>query len=118
MYKNSYPPLESECFYHIYNRGINGENLFKEERNYLYFKTLLARYLLPCTDVLSYCMMKNHFHLCIQVKKAKAFEPENKVSKNFSNLFNAYAKTINRHYKRTGNLFETPFKRKKLTSDF
>lgn len=29
--------LEPECFYHIYNRGVNGEDIFKEERNYLYF---------------------------------------------------------------------------------
>jgi putative transposase len=62
--------------------------------------------------------MKNHFHLCIQVKNVKSFELENKASKKFSNLFNAYTKTINRHYKRTGSLFKTPFKRKKLTSDF
>lgn len=24
-------------FYHVYNRGINGENLFKEARNYPFF---------------------------------------------------------------------------------
>ena|SRR6266498_1044484 len=105
-------------FYHIYNRGINGEDLFKEERNYSYFKTLLTRHLLSCTDILTCCLMKNHFHLCIQVKNTKVFQPENKVSKNFSNFFNAYTKTINKHYKRTGSLFETPFKRKKLNSDF
>jgi hypothetical protein len=55
--------------------------------------------------------MKNHFHLCIQVKKQKV-QQHFDVSKKFSNLFNAYTKTINKHYNRTGSLFETPFKRK------
>ncbi|SEF70287.1 hypothetical protein SAMN05421847_0675 [Halpernia humi] len=27
-------PIEPDCFYHIYNRGINGEIIFKAERNY------------------------------------------------------------------------------------
>jgi putative transposase len=30
----------------------------------------------------------------------------------FSNLFNAYTKAFNKKYKRTGSLFEHPFKRK------
>jgi len=28
-------PIESGEFYHIFNRGINGENIFKEEDKYL-----------------------------------------------------------------------------------
>jgi hypothetical protein len=30
-------PLQPGRFYHVYNRGINGETLFREERNYRYF---------------------------------------------------------------------------------
>lgn len=36
------------------------------------------------------------------------------ISKQFSNYFNAYAKTINEQEKRRGGLFESPFKRKAL----
>lgn len=118
MYKDFYPPLEPECFYHIYNRGINGENLFKEERNYYYFKTLLIKHVQPNADILAYCFLKNHFHLCVQIKNLQAKQKSDYTSKSFSNLFNAYCKTINKHYNRTGSLFETPFKRKKLSSDF
>lgn len=32
MKKNT-EPMECGVFYHVYNRGINGENLFKERRN-------------------------------------------------------------------------------------
>ena len=38
-------------------------------------------------------------------------------SKQFSNFFNAYAKTINKAYGRTGSLFQHPFGRVLITSD-
>jgi hypothetical protein len=39
------------------------------------------------------------------------------VSEQFSNFFNAYAKTINKAYRRTGSLFEHPFERVPITTD-
>lgn len=33
--------------YHIYNRGSNRENLFREERNYPYFLQLMEKHLAP-----------------------------------------------------------------------
>jgi putative transposase len=39
------------------------------------------------------------------------------VSDRFSNFFNAYAKTINKAYGRTGSLFQHPFGRVPITSD-
>lgn len=39
------------------------------------------------------------------------------VSDQFSNFFNAYAKTINKTYGRTGSLFQHPFGRVPITSD-
>jgi putative transposase len=38
-------------------------------------------------------------------------------SQQFGNLFNAYAKAINKAYDRTGSLFENPFGRVPVTSD-
>ena len=38
-------------------------------------------------------------------------------SKQFSNLFNAYARTFNNTYQRTGALFQRPFGRIEVTSD-
>jgi putative transposase len=42
---------------------------------------------------------------------------ENYVSQRFSNFFNAYAKSINIGYGRTGSLFEHPFGRVPITTD-
>jgi hypothetical protein len=39
------------------------------------------------------------------------------VSDQFSNFFNAYAKTINKAYDRTGSLFQHPFGRVPITKD-
>ena len=60
----------------------------------------------------AYCLMRNHFHLVIQVR-----EDENKATQAFSNLFNAYAKAYNKQQNRTGSLFEKHFKRKRLKDD-
>lgn len=60
--------LELGKIYHIYNRGINGENLFREERNYAHFLQLYYRHLFPKAETYAYCLLKNHFHLLIYLK--------------------------------------------------
>ena len=60
--------LEPDRIYHIYNRGINGENIFKEERNYRYFLEKYAQYIEPVADTFAYCLLKNHFHIAIRTK--------------------------------------------------
>jgi putative transposase len=61
-------PLLYDTYYHIYNRGTNGENIFVEERNYSHFLNLYAKHLEPVTDLFAYCMLRNHFHIMIRVK--------------------------------------------------
>lgn len=122
-------PLQYGCYYHIYNRGNNRENLFLEERNYRHFLRLYAYYIEPIADTYAYCLLKNHFHVLVRIKtvaeqaqqqmepvasdQAHALSP----SRQFSNLFNAYTKAINAAYGRTGNLFERPFERVEVTSE-
>jgi putative transposase len=60
--------LEPDRIYHIYNRGINGENIFKEERNYRYFLEKYAKYIEPIADTFAYYLLKNHFHIAIRTK--------------------------------------------------
>jgi putative transposase len=125
-----YPPLESGKVYHIYNRGINGEDIFKEERNYTYFLQKYAYYLLPVLDTFAYCLLKNHFHLLVRIKsdegrtvkrtKPSPTKETHKVldpSRQFAHFFSSYAQSINKANKRTGGLFEEPFERKWVDSD-
>jgi len=60
--------LEPDRIYHLYNRGINGENIFKEERNYTYFLQKYAQYIEPIAETFAYCLLKNHFHIAIRVR--------------------------------------------------
>jgi hypothetical protein len=153
-------PLLYNTYYHIYNRGVNGENIFIEERNYDLFLKLYEKHLSAVTDLFAYCMLRNHFHVNLRVKSEeeiletkRTFEKETiekktlrvspaigrlakqdnnanpesgqlrkplgsgYVSDQFSNFFNAYAKTINKAYGRTGSLFQHPFGRVPITSD-
>lgn len=108
-----YEPIISEQYYHIYNRGNNGEDIFIEEQNYPYFLELLKKHIVPVAHILSYCLLKNHFHLLINTKKIE----NKKISQAFSNLFNAYAKAINKKYARHGSLFQRKFKRIRIDNE-
>jgi putative transposase len=119
-------PLQYDQAYHIYNRGNNREDIFIEERNYRYFLKLYAKYVEPVADTYAYCLLRNHFHVLVRAKTAEEQEETLRVSetlgvlrpsRQFSNLFNAYAKAINKAYQRTGSLFENPFGRILVTSD-
>lgn len=129
-----FPPLEPDCFYHIYNRANGNENIFREHTNYEYFLKLYSAYIPPIADTFAFCLMPNHFHFAVRVKpekelvnyyqmKGKALERLQTVhaliqynSQQYSNLFNAYAQAFNKKYARRGGLFISNFKRKKVTS--
>ena len=112
--------LQHGRYYHIYNRGNNRENLFLEERNYHHFLKLYTRYVAPVADTYAYCLLKNHFHLLVRTKVVAEQDQARttlKPSQQFSHLFNAYAKAINKAYGRTGSLFEHPFERREVTTE-
>ncbi|MBP2831180.1 transposase [Aquimarina sp. U1-2] len=109
-----YETLEPGRYYHIYNRGNNKENLFIEEKNYSYFLNLLKKHILPIAEIHCYCLLPNHFHLLIRTKE----NLESKIiSQGFSNVFNAYAKAINKGYERSGSLFKRKFSRIKIEDE-
>lgn len=111
--------LEPTQFYHIYNRGNNKEDIFIEDDNYVYFMSLIGKYILPIADVLAYCLLPNHFHLVIKIKEEQNIESQllNNLSQPFSNLFNAYSKAFNKKYARVGSLFQKNFKKKLIDSN-
>ena len=61
-------PLLYDTYYHIYNRGVNGEDIFVQERNYDLFLRLFEKHLMPVCDLFAYCLLKNHFHISVRVK--------------------------------------------------
>jgi REP element-mobilizing transposase RayT len=106
--------LEKGKFYHIYNRGRKGENLFRENENYYHFIRLYEKYVNPIAETYAWVLLGNHFHLLI---KTSAKETEKPLFRYFSNFFNAYTKSFNKRYNRYGPLFASPFKRIEITSE-
>ena len=131
-------PLKESNYYHIYNRGNNGENLFLEEQNYNYFLKKFGFYCYPVLDTYAYCLLKNHFHFLVRVRPREEMrsilsKPEldeavkqrlgNKewspklISQQLSHLFNSYTQSINKLNSRTGSLFERPFERRGINEN-
>ena len=115
-------PFESGCYYHLYNRGNNKEHIFFEDENYSFFLNLMIKYILPVSEVYSYCLLPNHYHILIKIKEVNNL-PENytngkaKLSQPFSNFLNAYTKSINKKYGREGSLFQKNLKKIKITNE-
>jgi putative transposase len=116
--------MHPSTFYHIYNHANDPENLFRSDENYRYFLQQWSKYVEPVADTYAYCQMPNHIHFLIRTKDEIDLrnlpgleDLSGFISKQFSNLFNSYAKAFNKMYDRRGSLFNRPFKAKEITSD-
>lgn len=125
--------------YHIYNHANGEDDLFKEDANYLYFLKRYAHFIYPIAETYAYCLMPNHFHLLINIRREEDLIknlmlqtfPKNlnlegfqnppgldrKIIQQFSNLFNSYTKAYNKMYERKGSLFIKNFKRKHIADE-
>jgi REP element-mobilizing transposase RayT len=117
-----YQPFEAGHFFHIYNRGNNKEHIFLEQDNYIYFLSLVKKYLVNIGDVYSYCLLPNHFHILFRFKKNEKLpttikEGKHKLYQPISNMLNAYTKAINKSNNRRGSLFQEHLKRIKITDE-
>ncbi|KRT17346.1 hypothetical protein ASU31_06660 [Pedobacter ginsenosidimutans] len=119
-----YTKFEEGKFYHIYNRSIDSQPLFKSDANYKFFLKKFDQHLSGVLDVYAYCLLGNHFHLLIRVKEdlkdpnANNLSIHDIVSKQFRIFFQSYALAFNIQHKRIGTLFQTPFKRAKINDEF
>ncbi|MDI1306844.1 MAG: hypothetical protein PSX42_18605 [bacterium] len=122
-------PILHGNYYHIYNRGNNGIDIFLETENYYHFLRLYAKYIEPIAETFAWCLLKNHFHVLVRIKEKEEINTvelsystvENpKIidpSRQFSHFLNAYTQAINKRHNRTGSLFETTFERKLVSSE-
>ena len=130
--------FEENVVYHIYNRSINKETIFKTEENYNFFLRKWKTLILPFFDINAFCLMPNHFHFLARVKpitpKIMEVAKEQKTVRSrkfingeityndfledqFKRLFQSYALAFNEQEKRTGSLFQKRFKRVLVQSE-
>lgn len=123
-------PLETSCFYHIYNRGINGQPIFLKADHFEFFLHKAKQYLVPYFEVYAYCLMSNHFHFLIRTKelshnatpnlcgKTNGLHSNGHVySKQIGKLISSYTQALNKMEHRHGPLLESPFKRLKIETE-
>lgn len=117
-------PLSEGSYFHIYNRSVDGEDIFKEQRNYCYFIRQYITYCFDVMDTFAYALLKNHFHLLVYIKENVPVPKHNgdglmllNASKQLSHFFYSYSQSVNKASKRTGPLIESPFRRKLVDDD-
>ncbi len=120
--------------YHVFNRGVNRQPIFHSYKEYQRVQNAILYYRfakVPVrfsqfmgysaservkiienleikkelkTTIFAYCLMPNHFHFLLRQEEEKG------VSRFISNFCNSFSKYINTKLKRTGPLFERPFR--------
>jgi REP element-mobilizing transposase RayT len=120
-YVNKLEELEFGKVYHIYNKAISNDLLFRKEDDYYFFLRKLEKFILPIAEIYAYCLIPNHFHLLLYIRpedniksgilKRASITGRNPITQAFANFFNSYSKSYNIAYNRMGRLFLYPFKR-------
>jgi len=60
--------------YHIFNHANGFENIFTEDENYRFFLEKYQQYISPIAETYAYCLMPNHFHLVVRIRKREQLE--------------------------------------------
>lgn len=136
--KNTIKKFIENGFYHIYSRGGDGKEIFMDPQDNATFITIVSRYLSPFNpktrigykqdkpsvtshklkmnlfgevNLVSYCLMPNHFHLLIKQNQVYG------ITQFMRRLLTNYAMYFNTKYHRKGSLFESIYKAVLIDTD-
>lgn len=131
--RNTIRQYTEQAIYHVYNRGLNKMEIFKDDEDYKIFLYYLFIYTAPLADILikypelniklqkhnlsdeveilTYCLMPNHFHMLIQQSTKDG------ITKLLKQLTNAYTRYFNTKYDRSGPLFQGRYKAGHIPTD-
>lgn len=124
--RNTIKAYEMNSFYHVYNRGAAGQNVFKDAQDKQKFLSLIDRYLTPINkrtdenkhypeydiEINAYCMMGNHFHLLVYL-----LDDVSALSGLLRSASTAYSMYFNKKYKNRGHVFQGIFKASQITDE-
>jgi len=125
--RNKVKVYGTEQYYHLYNRGVNRQNIFLEPDDYFYFLSVFKRHLSDDAvldsygrvfakfnhevELVAFCLMPNHFHLLCYLK-----DPQGIVHL-MRSVMTAYTMYFNKKYARTGGLYESAFLAARIDTD-
>lgn len=99
------------AFYHIYNRGVNKQAIFRTDSDRRIFLQFLADNVRNFgLRLFAFCLMDNHFHLFLQTSLAN-------LDRSMQRLQGSYASYTNLTYDRTGSLFQGRYKSTLVDAD-
>ena len=129
MSKNrDYKEFAAGEYYHVFNRGNDKIDIFRDAEDYLLLLQRLREALYPPVQghllqvqktgeryqrkvfpqksfsLIAYCLMPNHFHFLIRQNS------DISISKLMMNMVTGYSKYFNKKYTRVGSLFQDQFK--------
>ncbi|MEO6761222.1 MAG: transposase [Candidatus Saccharimonadales bacterium] len=118
--RNIVKQYQPDGYYHLYNRGLNKDDVFRDAEDYRYFEWLLDRTVGPeqkndkkgrpftwLGDQIkldAYCLMPNHYHILVNQSAEKG------ISQLMRTLGTAYTYYANKKYGRRGPLFENVYR--------
>lgn len=98
-----------ETLYHVYNRGVNGQDIFLESDDFWFFIMLCKEAIKKFNvDFYGFCQMNNHYHLLVKTHEAN-------LSKLMQYIGEKYSKYYLKKYqgiKKIGHTFQGPYGRK------
>ena len=98
------PRIEIPGYYHIINRGVEQRDVFLDEEDFDTFEELLCDLTKEFDIILhNFCLMNNHYHLLIEIKKENLSKFMRQLGMNYSIYFN-------KRYKRVGHLWQGRYK--------
>ena len=131
------PHISPNEYYHVYNRGVNRATTFTDVEDFARFIFLITHFQsliefkkpgrsLPffitngifetsdqsvkeivnrrTVELVAFTLMTNHFHLILKESRGGG------IANFMGRVLNSYTKYFNTRYKRTGHLFEGPYK--------
>lgn len=126
-------PLVNDGYYHVFNRGVEKRDIFLDDADYSRFLQTMHYYQFSgpkprlstykrfrrndfeshpkIVEIISYCLMPNHFHLILRQIG------DNGISEFMSKSTNSYTKFINTKNKRIGSLLQGQFKAEVIETD-
>lgn len=106
--------FQTDNFYHVFNRGNNKQVIFPRKENYDFFLKKIRMLIVPNCNVISYCLMPNHFHLLIHVttqgNQLLSSGRMQILERKLGTLQSSYARAINIQESKTGSLFQAKCK--------
>jgi putative transposase len=103
--------LDQSTFFHVFNRGVDRQDIFTDDSDRPYFERLLADTVADSgVRIHAYSLMSNHFHQIIEADGAA-------LSAAMWRINRGYAVRYNRSVDRSGPLFEGRFRSIPITTE-